>query len=85
MVPGDEANNIILISPSMLIESLYTLLALSVPDPHSFVITARHYQTTVRTELCTPNPITVAGQCELKLLSIHSPYLRKKNIITVDT
>ena len=81
MGPRDEANIIFSPSPSMLIESLYTLLALSIPDPHCLVVTARHYQTTVRTELCTPNPVTVAGQCELKLLSIHSPYLRKKNIV----
>ena len=63
------------LSPSMFIECLHTLLALSVPDSHCLVITAGHNKPTVRTELCTPHPVTVASQSELKPLPIHSPHL----------
>jgi len=34
--------------PAMFKEGVYTVLAVSIPDLHRLVITARHYQTTVR-------------------------------------
>ena len=60
----------------MFIEGLHTLLALSVPHPDCFIITTRHDQSTVLTELCTPHPVAMATQSELKLLSAYCPNLR---------
>ena len=70
--------NIFSPSPSVLVECLDALLALSVPHPHCLVVTARHNQSAVRTELCTPHPIAVTAQSKLKFLSVHSPHLQKK-------
>ena len=60
----------------MFVEGLDALPALSVPHSHCLVVTTRHDEATILAELCTPNPVTVPTQSELKLLSIYSPDLR---------
>ena len=67
--------------PSMFVEGLYTLLALSVPHPDCLVITTRHNQSTVLTELCTSNPVAMATQSKLKFLSIYCPHLNGWEVI----